>query len=457
METKIYTQVDLRRELVIPFVVVILSFLLWMFNEVMPAKIIIFLFIILLVLKNPLAGVLFFLANESFIGTVPPDIAGISVMQFTGGLCIISAMSKKLRFPSLKNTVSLLALAITITFAISNWRYFGEIDFSIFNNYLFFVITLWVLDFGESSQVRQAGYTLIMAAVLILGITFLYFIYDPMMYFRGPFGNPRQVSFFGILVIPYIYIILNFVKNITVMRYTLRALLLIIIVYSVLSGGRLNIFILLVFLLIFYSSLFQFNVQSRRIKFAVLLLGVLFLVSSNWFASFLTRDVVHVGKVTELFALDEPSIYAFTQGRSAMYERGIEMFKDYPLFGGGYERWNHITNQYNSFLTLGSTARLSMHSTLIRYLAETGIVGLGLYLAFLLAIMRISLKAIRSANAEPLSPIIMCGCIGFVVALAVLLGGTFDNHGLQYRQLFFAAAAAIGIYSPRLKRDSAQN
>lgn len=120
--------------------------------------------------------------------------------------------------------------------------------------------------------------------------------------------------------------------------------------------------------------------------------------------------------------------------RDVIYREGLEIFKQYPLFGGsffspGYEPWGWSTNQ-------GFTAFFPprWHNTIVQLLAGSGVVGLGAYLFH--RVQTVKLLLTRHSKEKTF---IAC-------ALGVLLAGSlFDCHFFNLGPvLFYSMALAFG-------------
>lgn len=447
---------DFRNPLLIAF----LAFGFWLLSDVQIAQYMLIGALATLTLLHPLSGILFLMANETYIGTVPPVIGGISLAQIIGCMVLVACLGKKRRMPPVFNWISALVVATTIVYFFSYYSYFGNYDFSILNNAVLFYLLLWAVDFNNVSALRQIAFTMLFTNFLLIIISFGYFIGNLDDFTGGPFGNARQVGFFGILSIPYLYVLLVSFGGTKRWRTVIYTSLFVIMLYNVITNGRLNLAIIFFCLIVFCTKIFTRPLMPRKMLIGTVIVIVTLLSSQQVAEKYLARGLVEVKSIGGILALDKADMDIFTSGRSAIYRSGWEMYHDFPLWGGGYKRWNYIGNQYNPFVSPGGKERISMHSTHLQYLAETGIIGLSLYWLLLGSMGYVSWRALVRRRETPDDPLYLYGCIGLFVSLSMFLGGVFDNHGILYRQFFLGAAVAAALthtYHPSSRSGAKSN
>lgn len=428
-----------------PLLVAALSFGFWLFSGVESIQYALCGALAILTLKNPLNGMLFLIANETYLGSATPILVGVSLTQIVGGLVIIACLKTKRGFGTFFNWISFLVMAITLVYSISYRSYFGTFDLSILNNMVFFFLLLWAVDLRSKNALLQIALTLLLTNLLLFIISIGYLISNPDDLRGGPFGNARQIGFFGILLIPYLYVLLGSLRESKWWRRLIYLLLFMVVTYNVVTEGRLNLAIIFICLLVLCMKVFSRPLLPKKLLLAVVVASVTFLLSPQMVDKYMSRGMVGARSIDDIMTLDKSGMAMFTSGRSLFYSSALDMFYDFPLLGGGYKRWNHISNEYNPYVTHKASEKLSMHSTHLQYLVETGVVGLALYWLLLGSVAYFSWRTLLKRRNWPEDPRYLCGCIGLFVSLIMFLGGTFDNHGILYRQLFLAAAAVAAI------------
>lgn len=249
--------------------------------------------------------------------------------------------------------------------------------------------------------------------------------------------NPNHLGFY--VLISLVFSAEEFVNRGVRKKAGLMWLMLMEMVFLVISGGRLN---LAIFVILYFSLLVRRDISIVNARSSILIgligLGALLTgpVSSLIFRNSEGRE----WNLSRVDFREDSQMSAFTSGRSLIYADGFDSFLKRPLLGLGYLSWNNINNTDNSFLSSTGTSRLSMHSTHLQMLAETGVVGYLLYLAWMFrfwktafANQRVSSEAKR-VHLRKLIPIIF------------LLGGVLDNHSIAYGIFHFFVAIELILH-----------
>ena len=125
------------------------------------------------------------------------------------------------------------------------------------------------------------------------------------------------------------------------------------------------------------------------------------------------------------------------------------MFADQPLFGCGFGRFYDKKLPYladrSQQLELESIRNLDHHNTFLSLLTETGLIGLSLFVAALIAWCRTGWSLFR--NAENPDWLRQCGLLTLVVMAVYCINGMFHDLSLlpsEQWMLFFMAGASIG-------------
>lgn len=129
--------------------------------------------------------------------------------------------------------------------------------------------------------------------------------------------------------------------------------------------------------------------------------------------------------------------------RVRLWEAGMRMVADHPVHGVGPGNFTVALPRYTKGVMM--TARLGAHNSYVSVVAETGIVGLALFLLIhffaLRRIHRASVEAARSGENEVVMFALAAQACIMVVALSGLSGHLEYN---KYLWIFFGLAIAIG-------------
>ena len=116
------------------------------------------------------------------------------------------------------------------------------------------------------------------------------------------------------------------------------------------------------------------------------------------------------------------------QGRVSTWKGGWEIFKDYPITGCGYKCVDSIHSQYPDPSGLIARYR-GMHSNIFQLLVDTGIVGLGTWLAIWTAYFIEIFKRWRTLAEETSQNNIKGILMGSMAAvISFIIGGFFETN-----------------------------
>jgi hypothetical protein len=118
-------------------------------------------------------------------------------------------------------------------------------------------------------------------------------------------------------------------------------------------------------------------------------------------------------------------------------ERGFRVVAAHPIFGVGLNNSSFVRGE---LAPMGETAidkSLPIHSHWIIGLAETGVIGFGLYVAFFVLIGRQAHRL--SASTDQLTRVVSLGVVGAYVALSIHLVADFANNDALHSLLWFYA------------------
>lgn len=315
-----------------------------------------------------------------------------------------------------------ILIIISLYYLVSNWSYFRHFDYTILNNLiLLFVIQNVVIN----SEGLKVWYNLHKVAVL----TGFLLMVDVLLRNVDMFGNPRQLGFY--LIVCLVFCLSGkFIKpdnklfsNYVVVAFTLGV---------VFTFGRLNLVIAAIILIIFYFFKTRPDFKKAIILLLFLIIGVYGFIGFGGIKYF-TRGTQSVDSIK--LSIEDRKLGAFSSGRSVIYYNLWEMFIDNPIFGNGYKSFNDVNNKYNTIGAYGSTQKISAHSVFLQYLSETGVIGFLLYYIFLFSLLRFKFKTKNKLLRKDKFLTSYKFVLSFL-ALAMILGSLFDNHGIHYKHIF---------------------
>ena len=197
----------------------------------------------------------------------------------------------------------------------------------------------------------------------------------------------------------------------------------------------------------FAVSLFVILVAlpRRPLKGISLALALAALFAALWSAGLLPRSVVSriTTAATDLFSYNDVRGANFTPANFAVIERlahwqaAIGMAQDHPLFGVGL---GNYAIRYADYHLINWEAPLGhAHNQYLNFLAETGVVGLAAYLAFWIAIFRVSWKTLKHPDRAGRAVAVgLLGCWTYVAVHSV-----FDN--LFVNNLFLHIGVLLAV------------
>ena len=184
----------------------------------------------------------------------------------------------------------------------------------------------------------------------------------------------------------------------------------------------------------------------RRLLHGMLLaLALAAFFAALWSAGLLPRSVVNrlTTAASDLFTISDVRGFDFTPANFAVVERlahwqaAVSMAQEHPIFGVGLGNYAAVYDEYrliNWEAPLGHA-----HNLYLNFLAETGALGLSAYLAFWLAIFRVTWRTRR--HPDRTSRAVAIGLFGCWTYIAV--HSVFDN--LFVNNLFLHTGVLLGV------------
>lgn len=341
----------------------------------------------------------------------------------------------------LTHKVFLLLIICSAYYSASFFTYFGFITLSTIN--WVFILLLTVLSFNGRKDELIFFSSLFLGSVLVITIqTFLvqiYFYPDFILAKEFAVNNSNHLGFFVLMSTLFII----FLNGIGLARYKklLKNIFYFFFIYLIFTGGRLNLVLLLLFILCIFIKPIKVFWMTKKVIIRLLLVFALVIASVNTTKNLIFRNSENFSftEYEDFGTSSNTYLEAFSSGRSAFYLDAIELINEKFYFGNGFLSWSDINNEYNSFIAKNENERYSLHSTILQYWAETGLIGLSLYLLYLFSIATIGKKLIKSNDLF----FSLSGIICFYVPVFMILGGTLDNHNLGYSLIHFTAGIAI--------------
>lgn len=177
--------------------------------------------------------------------------------------------------------------------------------------------------------------------------------------------------------------------------------------------------------------------RSYYISVSILLLILLTVKNWRWFAF---GVVAFVGILVLLLSFPNPienriktlsdPNFASNKERVYMWKAAIEMFKEHPIAGVGKGNWgkeakeNYFPRFKNEWPVFGAHAHA--HNSYLTWLAETGIIGLILFLSFWFSLAWALFTALSKVQAGSFEFALIIGSLGSLGNL--FIAGMFENN-----------------------------
>jgi O-antigen ligase len=168
-------------------------------------------------------------------------------------------------------------------------------------------------------------------------------------------------------------------------------------------------------------------------------------------------------RIMQIFDFKEANI----SWRFVLWERALYMFKQSPIFGVGFARFNDV--DFSSRLNDFSFERLHVfvgypkivsffmdpkydfsnahaHNSYLQYLAETGIVGLGLLIFFWIFIFKKILKGYNTIKDDFSKKVLLCSMGGIIALFTLALFENYFSAATVMMCLSMVTSLSIGIY-----------
>ena len=352
------------------------------------------------------------------------SLAGIP-FSFIFFLSIVISLYSNGRTVVLKfNKYIMFFIATSTFFFLSNYSYFKQFDFTIFNN----IFLIFVVQSSMKNTNLENVWENILKSFVLMGL-----ILSVDSFLPGElFGNPRQLGFY--LLISIVFCISGQKLGLKTFLFS-RKVLIILFIAMIITFGRLNFAIGLIILV--SSFFYNRRISLERVIFSALVVsstGIILLGPLG--KEYFLRDQSTVSDIE--FDIKDKGLAAVSSGRSVIYEDALQMFYDNPIFGFGYKSFNDLQNPYNSIRAYGAEQKISLHSVFLQYLSEAGVIGFMLYFGSLIILIRASRKIKTQGfySGQQFGLFNSISWIFFILPIIMILGSFFDNHGIHYKHIF---------------------
>lgn len=392
------------------------------------------------------------IVTEFFIGLDTFTIGPFSVIQILGLLLLLRSV-RTIKKEAIVNPVFAVLTLLFFYFTYSYYTYYNGLTFAPINWIFIYLLTILAFK-GIKSEFFFIGWLTVLSLTIIVLVNLIVHLSLGITAVRTySFGNPNQVGFYSLFAL--IYIIFLYEAYEQKNAGFLKLFFYFHIVYIVFTGSRLNTLILLLFLLfLILKPLGQFWIKQKTLIFSMIMVIVVMALSGG-VAEYIRKDSERKDweylNLSNIDDLNDPNLAAFTNARSRVYYDAIKAIRQNPVFGLGFLSWNDRSNSYNSLITGKTGTRISMHSTILQYWAETGLIGLMLYLLYLYRISHNGRVLIQNSKIDYSYSL---GQIAIFIPIFMILGGTLDNHSLGYAQIHFVGAISVIMKAKLYKAHS---
>jgi O-antigen ligase len=367
-------------------------------------------------------------------------ISGVSLNPLLVGMCGLAMLLDRKRFPvRIDRKFAYFLLLYIATIVVSYAYTWSSIDFYEINIYINnFIILLLMFSFNSEEKIETCYKAIVWCSfvLVMLGLYQLWTVGMPAGGMRAHYPNHVVYALHIAWGIPFSF---YFFRNYRRKLYLLVGMVQIAGVILALSRGVLLSLALAVLLSLLVFS-FARTVQRSRLRY----LGLLLLALGIGAAVLVVT--VHSG----YRSLEEQEINAITSNRTILYRAGIEMFKQHPVFGVGWEAYKETWSGYiylprPRYGGYFGDQKLNPHSSYLKIITELGIFGLLLYLAFNYFLLRSVARVFLLKEGKPL----------LIILLTYYLLGLVDNNAYGNERMFFFVAGLLYVLRLRNRESSA--
>jgi len=202
-------------------------------------------------------------------------------------------------------------------------------------------------------------------------------------------------------------------------------------------------------------------VTYSRTGLVALLLGGGVTMLLCWYRGFLSRRVFGLAMAAGVLALvaASPPIYKYLNTRPDAFvyrffllDQGLEMIQAHPIRGVGLANSTAVKRQLASKRVYKADDVTSIHFHHIAIMAETGVVGYGLFLAFFLMVVVMAVR--QSRTRDPDIAAVSLGIAGaYVTILVHMFGDNLAGNSHHVLLLIYAAMVVAMARLPSLESE----
>ena len=259
------------------------------------------------------------------------------------------------------------------------------IDWYLLSAFLMFAVVFCI--YNDKTQFKKLFLLICVSTFIKLSINFLMGMAAGGLHGGHPWGD-FHVNELGAYIVTFLALFVGLAETSkTTLKKLINLFLVITMVYMILRTGSKGAFVGLI--IIALMIIWNYKKYISFYIFGILLIIIVFSITP----SAMTKRV---------FTIFDPEldIHQKTTGRWEAWKIGLRVFKDYPLFGVGWEKSNQFIARNQDIYAPEGCVRpglyypgcyVNIHSIEIRFLTETGILG---FICFL-GIVIYSFKDIR--------------------------------------------------------------
>jgi O-antigen ligase len=337
---------------------------------------------------------------------------------------------------ALKTPVVIMFTALTcwlmVTTVTSQWR--GGSFMTITNYWIpsFASVLLVPSLISTLDQCRKACYALAFSLLPILWATvaFQAQIQGRDETFFGTLGNPNDLAFSLLLLIPFAVLVIKSESLLSWKTILCSSAIVFAVTKTLRTGSRAGLLtIVICFVILFLSG---------KMKTKVAMLGVAALIAAICVAA-VPRDILlrygtlFSGTSNEAgMSADEYSAVESTRARKLLFQESVRLMLEHPLFGVGPGIFSAALAAEQKQLGQRQTWR-EAHNSFTQLGCEAGIPALGLYLAALLYCMKRTIRVYRRARSDP-NQIVICRMAAtlFVALTIYTICGAFGTYSYTF-------------------------
>lgn len=231
---------------------------------------------------------------------------------------------------------------------------------------------------------------------------------DFSVYLKGVTGNKNITSAIIAMKLPFVYFLLYRSNNFFIKLFSFIVLSLSIFLLLFLSTRAilLSIFLLFLFYILYFSiTNFKYNIRTLFYLIGPLFFSfLLYQISTSGSSSLSVQN-----RITSVMSFQESSVNA----RLRYYNNAFDQILTTPLFGTGLGFWKVKSVKYDKDNIIGYTVPYNAHNDLLEIGAEVGLIGLTIYLLFIVSVLHSLIKQFIS-NSHNRLPVVVLLSVLFV-------------------------------------------